>query len=1097
MDMQEPMKEEKKGNVKLKQVADEMMRKEDKVYTKLKINSGSELYENEDIQKEYFTLMHTSIKRFFDYYKFSKEQKKELFDLFEDANFHSLNNYIALEGLYDKKDQINYINYHTKSSRNFLNPANSYSVIDNKDGDFITKQEWNKKQKDSKLKTDDGKYYIMAYNDKIGTYLKEVNVMAEGGETEKGFYRLPIDQVELEAYILKQEIQSFYDKLKHGDDVNMQQLKYIDSLLIEIKNRVKNFKSYEEIKGTKYEYAKGGELESKIQDLLKYLNSFPYNAQSWSRATDELRDIARMARRTYLEVDEKEFPALDFKTLKTPSEWNTEGRFYITDMYFRMSDKAKKEFLDTFEETFYNKMADGGETEKVFELKLKNPNGGMTKRVILSANSKDEASKKALALKEYKDYGYVVYSVNEYKDDIYKGKIQVGDTIRLSKDLPYMASLSNLYNKDLKVDDITEFDFASGRKKYYHITHDGDKYEVNEDFVDDKFKMADGGFVEKTDEELKAMNDDELFAYLDAKAAYMKQYKRPLSAYKAKNFAANATAVQYQKEGTSKLDENFPSIEKINKQAEQDYKEGLKKIVEKKSMADGGEIEDLKQEMESAEKRYDSALTSYLKNKKDNSLKRQAEYAKKSYYEKAKAYYSLMYNFSLLTKILKNNGFESPKYGYSAIAGTKPLLNNSYTWQIDKVQTPNTINVQILDRSFKNGKTFDSLLKELEENGYEFSKEGGTNTQKTIKFEYNKKDVMASGGMTPGRYYKDNSGNEFRFVGESEGKLLFKDGEKIVTKSEEDFEDAPKEKKLFGIFKKGGEVKIKDTYKYIGSESLFTPLRNGRNTTSLKKGDVVKVTRIGIDGKEDDVVVNFDGDAILVSKNKLEDSTKFEKAFGKGGKTSVSPLKDRIIGSKKNKPGSASTKTSAQKIELNDSIVEALSEKAKEYNKKHTNKVTTNALKAVMRRGMGAFSSSHRPGMTRQGWGYARVNKFLLKKGGKKVKATYTQDDDLLENGGQLKKEMRVSDKPKFKKLQQLEDKILHSRNRARNFMDWNEGSIGTNYNIKWQKMIKKLRGWDDNSSTSEQINNTKQEWKEYCKEVGAVENYNFGDVIA
>jgi hypothetical protein len=36
--------------------------------------------------------------------------------------------------------------------------------------------------------------------------------------------------------------------------------------------------------------------------------------------------------------------------------------------------------------------------------------------------------------------------------------------------------------------------------------------------------------------------------------------------------------------------------------------------------------------------------------------------------------------------------------------------------------------------------------------------------------------------------------------------------------------------------------------------------------------------------------------------------------------------------------------------------------------------------------------------MTRQGWGYARVNKFLLKKGGTKVKATYTQDDDLLEN---------------------------------------------------------------------------------------------------
>jgi len=121
-----------------------------------------------------------------------------------------------------------------------------------------------------------------------------------------------------------------------------------------------------------------------------------------------------------------------------------------------------------------------------------------------------------------------------------------------------------------------------------------------------------------------------------------------------------------------------------------------------------------------------------------------------------------------------------------------------------------------------------------------------------------------------------------------------------------------------------------------------------------------------------------------------------KNSMAKGGKTSVSPLKDRIFGSKKNKTGTASSKTSAKDIELNDSIVEALSEKAKKYNEKHSNKVSVSTLKAVMRRGMGAFSSSHRPGMTRQGWGYARVNKFLLKKGGSKVKAAYTQDDDLL-----------------------------------------------------------------------------------------------------
>jgi hypothetical protein len=47
-----------------------------------------------------------------------------------------------------------------------------------------------------------------------------------------------------------------------------------------------------------------------------------------------------------------------------------------------------------------------------------------------------------------------------------------------------------------------------------------------------------------------------------------------------------------------------------------------------------------------------------------------------------------------------------------------------------------------------------------------------------------------------------------------------------------------------------------------------------------------------------------------------------------------------------------------------------------------------------------AFSTSHRPNMTRNGWAYARVNKFLEKKAGKPVKQSYVQDDDLMERGG-------------------------------------------------------------------------------------------------
>ncbi len=43
--------------------------------------------------------------------------------------------------------------------------------------------------------------------------------------------------------------------------------------------------------------------------------------------------------------------------------------------------------------------------------------------------------------------------------------------------------------------------------------------------------------------------------------------------------------------------------------------------------------------------------------------------------------------------------------------------------------------------------------------------------------------TFAAGGMTAGRWYKDNSGKEFRYIGESQGKLLFNDGEKIVEKN--------------------------------------------------------------------------------------------------------------------------------------------------------------------------------------------------------------------------------------------------------------------------------------------------------------------------
>ena len=125
------------------------------------------------------------------------------------------------------------------------------------------------------------------------------------------------------------------------------------------------------------------------------------------------------------------------------------------------------------------------------------------------------------------------------------------------------------------------------------------------------------------------------------------------------------------------------------------------------------------------------------------------------------------------------------------------------------------------------------------------------------------------------------------------------------------------------------------------------------------------------------------------------------------------PKKERVYGSKKNPVGSAASSSSAKGIVLSENIIESLKQKADDYNSKHpTNKVSVATLKAVMRRGMGAYSKSHRPTITggapnsRTAWGFARVNKFLKKKGGAEVKKAYVQDDDLLEMGGSLGKEI-------------------------------------------------------------------------------------------
>lgn len=122
------------------------------------------------------------------------------------------------------------------------------------------------------------------------------------------------------------------------------------------------------------------------------------------------------------------------------------------------------------------------------------------------------------------------------------------------------------------------------------------------------------------------------------------------------------------------------------------------------------------------------------------------------------------------------------------------------------------------------------------------------------------------------------------------------------------------------------------------------------------------------------------------------------------------PKADKIKGSKKNPKGSAASEKSAASIKLSSDTISTLEKKLDEFKEKYPSKknVSLNDLKAVYRRGSGAYSKSHRPTITggkpnsRAAWSFARVNKFLEKAAGKKVKAAYVQDDDLLKDGGKV-----------------------------------------------------------------------------------------------
>jgi hypothetical protein len=150
--------------------------------------------------------------------------------------------------------------------------------------------------------------------------------------------------------------------------------------------------------------------------------------------------------------------------------------------------------------------------------------------------------------------------------------------------------------------------------------------------------------------------------------------------------------------------------------------------------------------------------------------------------------------------------------------------------------------------------------------------------------------------------------------------------------------------------------------------------------------------------------------------------------FENGGRTisqTPAPKKDEVEGSDINKKSSSKDLSSAKLIKFDDKTVDTIKNKVKEHNAEHPDKkINLSSAKAVVRRGMGAYSKSHRPTISdgkpnsRVAWGLARLNAFTYKIVNSKSKSgKYSQDDDLINelgfkvanynNGGEMSKDIR------------------------------------------------------------------------------------------
>ena len=310
---------------------------------------------------------------------------------------------------------------------------------------------------------------------------------------------------------------------------------------------------------------------------------------------------------------------------------------------------------------------------------------------------------------------------------------------------------------------------------------------------------------------------------------------------------------------------------------------------------------------------------------------------------------------------------------------------------------------------------------------------------------------MKDGGKTDNKsfviFFKSNKSNELIYVPLQDSTLSLSEAIE-VQKNLYSWMDI---KWIKGFEVKNGEEKIRFFLEHIKDKwetkpDLSVKIENGQivfykgkdsvafdvfvlfKTVSSSEKSITMFNRAHLIQGETDIIVdeNFDFD-----RNKV-----FELILQKmkdGGRTvaqTPAPASDRIKGSEVNPKDSASSESKGKQISFDSKTNSSIQSLIQNHNKKYpSKKITIGVAKAVVRRGMGAYSSSHRPTISdgkpndRTAWGLARLKAFIYKaQNGESKSGKYSQDNDLFEEldiavdkyhlGGDMSKHLAPNGKP-------------------------------------------------------------------------------------